>query len=81
MNRLKLEIKAAFDGQPPILSRDPDLKCVLAELREIIGKPDEQRLLGLFVMSMLSDRIKSGLKAERAISNALGVKGNDADQP
>ena len=81
MNRLKLEIKAAFDGQPSIASGDPEVLKVLDELRGLVGKPAEQRLLGIFVMEMISARLKSGFKTERAIKNAIGARGNDACKP
>ena len=65
MNRLKLEIRAAFDGQVPMSYQDPGMAPLLAELRAAASQPEEQRLLGMFVLSLLSARIKSNLLAIR----------------
>ena len=78
MNRLKVEIEAAFDGQPPIVCNDPDMPKLLEELRAVLGRPDDQRVLGTFVLSLITARLKAGLKTERVIQAALGVRGGNA---
>ena len=77
MNRLKLEIEAALDGQPPIAYNDPDMSKLLEEIRAVTGRSEDQRVLGTFVLSLITARLKAGLKTERVIQTALGARGGN----